>query len=172
MNRCSPDLHHAPIQYHLSGELDEFLESQVGEGERFDSKSKAVNHYIECGREADALEAEVNRLRDRLDSREERIATLEEQLPGGRRSRSASTTWRLRSGRTAGRATPRFSSAGIGGISNATINRKWQWYRGASPFGVWVDRSSSNPPMAWASTVNVIRGCTALCGARQPSRAK
>lgn len=52
----------------VSGELDDFLEGQFGDGERFESKSEAVRHYVERGRDAEDLEAEITRLQTRIDN--------------------------------------------------------------------------------------------------------
>lgn len=57
----------------ISDELDEFLESESDDSDKFSSKSDVMRHYVERGREADDLEA-------RLERREDRIAELEGQL--------------------------------------------------------------------------------------------
>jgi len=60
------------ISCSIPEEIDEHIESLVEE-DRFNSKSDAIRYLLDRGREADELKA-------KLDSREERIEQLEDQL--------------------------------------------------------------------------------------------
>jgi Arc/MetJ-type ribon-helix-helix transcriptional regulator len=51
----------------LSDELAEFIDEESGDSGEFDSKSEAVRHYVERGRDAEDLENEVEVLENRLD---------------------------------------------------------------------------------------------------------
>lgn len=51
----------------ISESLDDWLESQTGDSEGFDSKSEVMRHYVERGREADDLERELELAESRLD---------------------------------------------------------------------------------------------------------
>jgi len=64
----------------IDDDQDELLEAVAGEDGEYESKSAAVRDFIQAGEERQELEAEIRRLRDRLESRNERIDELESQL--------------------------------------------------------------------------------------------
>jgi Arc/MetJ-type ribon-helix-helix transcriptional regulator len=64
----------------IDDDQNELLEAVAGEDGEYESKSAAVRDFIQAGEERQELEAEIRRLRDRLESRNERIDELESQL--------------------------------------------------------------------------------------------
>lgn len=64
----------------IDDDQNELLEAVAGEDGEYESKSAAVRDFIQAGEERQELEAEIKRLRDRLESRNERIDELESQL--------------------------------------------------------------------------------------------
>ena len=64
----------------IDDDQSELLDKLTQEGGEFESKSAAVRDFIQSGRKHQELQEEVKKLRDRLDSREERIKELEGQL--------------------------------------------------------------------------------------------
>lgn len=64
----------------IDDDQNELLEAAAGEDGEYESKSAAVRDFIQAGEERQELEAEIRRLRDRLESRNERIDELESQL--------------------------------------------------------------------------------------------
>ena len=64
----------------IDDDQKELLEAVAGEDGEYESKSAAVRDFIQAGEERQELEAEIRRLRDRLESRNERIDELESQL--------------------------------------------------------------------------------------------
>lgn len=61
----------------VSGELNEFLEEESGDSGEFASKSKAVQHYIDRGREAEGLEREVEILENRIEEQRRQMVERE-----------------------------------------------------------------------------------------------
>lgn len=57
----------------ISDELDEFLDKEIEESDRFNSKAEVMRHYLDRGREADSLEQE-------LEITEKRLEELRQQL--------------------------------------------------------------------------------------------
>lgn len=51
----------------LSDELAKFVEEKAEDDDRFNSKSEVVRHYMQRGRDADDLEAEIEHLEARRD---------------------------------------------------------------------------------------------------------
>jgi Arc/MetJ-type ribon-helix-helix transcriptional regulator len=64
----------------IDDDQSELLDELTQESGEYESKSAAVRDFIQAGEERRELEAEIEKLRDRLDSREERIEELESQL--------------------------------------------------------------------------------------------
>lgn len=64
----------------IDDDQNDLLEAVAGEDGEYESKSAAVRDFIQAGEERRELEAEIQRLRDRLESRNERIDELESQL--------------------------------------------------------------------------------------------
>lgn len=64
----------------ITEEQNDLVEDLSGENGEYESKSAAVRNFIQAGEQRQELQAEVERLRDRLESREERIDELESQL--------------------------------------------------------------------------------------------
>ncbi len=64
----------------ISEDQSELLEELSGEAGEYDSKSEAVREFIQAGERQVELQAQVDELRERVQSRENRIKDLESQL--------------------------------------------------------------------------------------------
>jgi Arc/MetJ-type ribon-helix-helix transcriptional regulator len=64
----------------IDDDQSELLDELTQDGGEYESKSAAVRDFIQAGEERRELQAEIEKLRDRLDSREDRIEELESQL--------------------------------------------------------------------------------------------
>ena len=68
----------------INDDQSELLDDLTSEDGEYESKSAAVRSFIDEGESKHELQAEIDRLRERLESREDRIDELESQL--GKRS--------------------------------------------------------------------------------------
>jgi len=68
----------------ITDDQSELLDDLTSEDGEYESKSAAVRSFIDEGESKHELQAEIDRLRERLESREDRIDELESQL--GKRS--------------------------------------------------------------------------------------
>jgi len=64
----------------ITDDQSDRLDEVAGDDGEYESKSAAIREYIDAAGTRDELETEIERLRDRLDAREERIDELESQL--------------------------------------------------------------------------------------------
>lgn len=70
----------ARVTVSIGEEDKEYLEEKSGDGAEYDSMSEVMRNCITAHKERNELHEELERLRDRLESRENRIGELEIQL--------------------------------------------------------------------------------------------
>jgi Arc/MetJ-type ribon-helix-helix transcriptional regulator len=64
----------------ITDEQSDLLDELSGDGGEYESKSAAVRDFIQAGEQRQELHEEIAQLRERLESREQRIDDLEDQL--------------------------------------------------------------------------------------------
>ena len=64
----------------ITDDQSDYLDEVAGDAGDYESKSAAIREFIEAAGTRDELHTEIERLRDRLDDREDRIEDLESQL--------------------------------------------------------------------------------------------